>query len=843
MRRRHTHWMLRALLLLASLSFEALGHAEPQDSQRDPPAKTATTDMGNEQAPPDTVAATPAPERHAKVDLSFAEDGQNVMGVQLLNNLWSDQVSIWSSPRTLRWEDGTWLFPIAAASGGFFATDRATAKAVTTGFGDFHRYRSFSNYGLASLASAAGGLYVWGKISHNDRQTETGFLAAEAAVDSFAVNNVLAYSFGRERPYLNQGRGHFFAGGTSFPSDHSALAWSIASVFAHEYPGPLTQLAAYGMATAVSASRVMGNEHFPSDVVVSGVLGWLIGREVYRLHHDPELGGNAIGRLAGGEDEVRDRRDMGSPFVPLDHWVYPVFERLAALGYIHTEILGLKPWTRIECARLTQEAEESEESQSSSHPETAALVTRLREEFTYELNLLGGGRNLTASLESVYTRAVSISGPALTDSYHFGQTISYDFGRPFERGTNGQSGGSFSASAGPLVLYVRAEYQHAPSAPAPTEAMLEAIALHDGVPMAEVPAGHVPQTNRFELLDAYVGVNLHNFELVLGRQSLSWAPGPEGSMLLSNNIEPINMVRFVNPEPFRLPGVLARFGSVRIDQFFGRLGGHPYVLRPFFYGNKINFKVSWLEIGLGRTVMIGGNGSGQPLTAHDLLYSFFGKVDPRFNSVPGHNTSEVDWTFSLPKIRHYVLFYGDAMASDDVFPFENPARNPWHPGIYVVRIPGVPKLDFHLEGVSTEQSGLIPSVAAAIGSGNFGEFNYWNQNYQDGYTNEGNLIGNTVGREGRSIQSWFTYWISPRDIVRLAYSHNTVSADFVPGGGAWQNYSLQSETYLRNGLYIKADLQFENISRYPMLFNGPERNFAAVLEIGFYPKEQSRTKN
>ena len=254
MRRRYMHWLLRSLLLLASLSFEALGHAEPQDSQRDPPASTATTDKGNEQAPPDAVAATPAPERHAKGDLSFTENGQNVMGVQLLNNLWSDQVSIWSSPRNLRWEDGTWLFPVAAATGGFFATDRATAKAVSTDFGNYNRYRSFSNYGLASLASAAGGLYVWGKITHNDRQAETGFLAAEAAADSFAVSSALQYSLGRERPYVNQGRGHFFAGGTSFPSDHSALAWSIASVFAHEYPGPLTQLVAYGMATAVSAS-------------------------------------------------------------------------------------------------------------------------------------------------------------------------------------------------------------------------------------------------------------------------------------------------------------------------------------------------------------------------------------------------------------------------------------------------------------------------------------------------------------------------------------------------------------------------------------------------------------
>jgi membrane-associated phospholipid phosphatase len=843
MRRRHKRWLLRSFLLLASLGFGALGHAEPQDSQRDPPTSAAGTEEKNEQAAADALPTTPAAELQAQDGSSFAENGQDETGVSLLRNLLSDQQAIWTSPSHLRWGDGTWLFPIAAATGGFFASDRSAARAVTTDFSKFNRYTSFSNYGLASLAGAGGGLYVWGKISHNDQQTETGFLATEAAADSFAMSSVLEYSLGRERPYMDQGRGEFFGGGTSFPSDHSAVAWSIASVFAHEYPGALTQLAAYGMATAVSASRVMGEKHFPSDVVVGGVLGWLIGREVYRSHHDPELGGSAVGRLSGEEDGDRDRQNMGSPFVPLDSWVYPVFERLGALGYINTEILGLKPWTRIECARLTQEADESVESQMAGHPEAAALLTRLQEEFAYEITLLGGGRNLTANLDSVYTRAVSISGPALTDSYHFGQTISYDFGRPFERGTNGQAGGSFSAAAGPLVLYVRAEYQHAPSAPAPTEAMLDAIALHDAVPTAAVPAGPVLPINRLELLDAYIGVNVHNWELVLGRQSLSWTPGPDGSMLLSNNIEPINMARLVNPEPFHLPGLLGRFGSVRIDQFFGRLGGHPYVQRPFFYGEKINFKVSWLEIGFGRTVMIGGNGSGNPLTAHDFIYSFFGKVDPQLGSVPGHNTTELDWTFSLPKIRKYVLFYGDATASDDILPVENPARNPWHPGIYVVRIPGIPKLDFHLEGVSTEQSGLIPEVAAVVGSGNFGEFNYWNMSYRDGYTNEGNLIGNTVGREGRSIQGWFTYWISPRDIVRLAYSHNTVSADFVPGGGAWQNYSLQSETYLRGGFYIKADLQYENISWYPILFSGPERNFVAVLEIGFYPKEQSRAKN
>jgi len=100
------------------------------------------------------------------------------------------------------------------------------------------------------------------------------------------------------------------------------------------------------------------------------------------------------------------------------------------------------------------------------------------------------------------------------------------------------------------------------------------------------------------------------------------------------------------------------------------------------------------------------------------------------------------------------------------------------------------------------------------------------------------LIGNTVGRDGRAIQGWLTYWISPRNTVQFIYKHNTVSSDFVPGGGAWQDYGLSNEMYLQNGFYLKSELQCENISRYPMLFRGPQRNFTAVLEVGFSPNRK-----
>ena len=769
----------------------------------------------------------------------------STLGLTLLKNIALDQKAIWTSPAHLRWADGTWLFPLAAATAGFLASDRAVPPALSTNPNNLNRYVKISDYGVYAMGGAAGGLFLWGKLSHDDHQRETGILAGEALVDSIAMGTALKYAFGRERPYQGQGRGNWFDGGDSFPSDHSAAVWSMASVIAHEYPGPLTQISVYGLATAVSASRVLGKQHFPSDVVVGAAMGWLIGQQVYRRHHDPELGGSDSGSFPGMEEgeNRRNRQSMGSTFVPLDSWTYAAFERLEALKYISTAIMGLKPWTRIECARLTQEAGEGLQQQQIMSEEAARLQMSLAREFDYEVGLLEGGKNLTAHVESLYTRAVSISGPPLTDGFHFGQTVAYDFGRPFERGTNGQAGGSFSADAGPLAVYVRAEYQHAPSAPAPSAAVVNFISKADGtdqvggqpIPISEIAIGPVSGVNRLQLLDAYAAVNMNNWQLVLGRQSLSWAPGSD-SMMWNDNVEPVDMARLVNPEPFHLPGLLGMIGAIRIDQFFGRLDGHPYVPRPFVYGQKINIKpFSFLEIGFGRRTVIGGTG-GNALTGRTFIESFFGRSDPRLGSVPGDTESEIDWTFHVPNVSNYIVLYGDAYAEDDILPIENPARNPWHPGIYVTRIPGISRLDFHMEGVSTEQAGLISQA----GGGNHGIFNYWNMNYPDGNTASGNLLGNTVGRDGRSIQSWFTYWISPRDTFQFIYRHNTVSSDFVPGGGAWQDYALRSEMHFGGGSYVKAEVQYENISRYPLLFNGRQDNVTAILEVGFVPGERAR---
>jgi len=778
-------------------------------------------------SPSQQIATAPPPAQESDIS-------QTHMGISLLRNVALDQKAIWTSPMHLRWADGTWLFPLATVTAAFFATDRSVIHSLSSDPRTVDRYVSFSDGGVAALVGASGGLYLWGKVSHDDHQKETGLLAGEAVIDSVIVSSGLEYSLGREGPSQQSSRAAFFDGGDSFPSNHAAVAWSAASVIAHEYPGLGTKLLVYGLATAVSVSRVEGEQHFPSDVVVGSALGWLVGRQVYRAHHDPYIAGGAVENLpgTGGREQERDRHNMGSPSVPLDSWVYPAIERLAGLGYVQTAIMGLKPWTRMECARLTDEAGENLEQEKTLQHDASELQARLQEEFSYEIGLLGGGHNLRANLESVYGRMVSISGPPLTDSFHFGQTISDDFGRPFSRGTNGQIGGSASAVAGPLAVYVRAEYQHAPPTPGRSEGVRAIIANSDLLPLSEVSTDAIGTINRFQLLDAYAAVNLNNVEIAVGKQSLDWTPETEGSLLWSDNIEPINMIRLVTPEPFSLPGPLRHIGPVRVDQFWGQLEGHTIVPGPFVYGQKINFKpFAIFELGLGRTVTMGGQG-GDPLTSGNFVRSFIGIDDPRTGSVPGDSHSEMDWTFNVPKIRHYIVLYGDAYADDDILPIENPARNPWRPGIFLTRLPGLPKIAFHVQGVSTEAPGI------AHADRNNGQLNYWNATYREGYTSDGFLIGDSVGRDGKTMQYWFTYSHSPRTTVELIFRSNSVASDFIPGGGDWQDYALKYETYRRSGLYLKSELQYENISYYPALFATAQRNITAIVELGFSPGEK-----
>ena len=251
--------------------------------------------------------------------LEPGEDPENRIGAPLIRHFAQDQQRFWLVPVHLQAKDLRWIVPGVGGLSALIASDYWIAQQVPNKPSQLKQSLNFSNYAAYSMAAAAGGAFVWGHVTKNEHLRETGFLSGEAAANALAVAQVFKFATQRPRPLMNDGKGTFFQGGNSFPSDHSALAWSVASVVAHEYPGPLTKFLAYGMASAVTVTRITSKQHFASDAVVGSLLGWYFGREVYRAHHDPRVGGGAWSDLWQSSAEPGTRPpSKGSPYVPID---------------------------------------------------------------------------------------------------------------------------------------------------------------------------------------------------------------------------------------------------------------------------------------------------------------------------------------------------------------------------------------------------------------------------------------------------------------------------------------------------------------------------------------------
>jgi hypothetical protein len=205
-------------------------------------------------------------------------------------NFLHDQEMIWTSPAHLRAHDLEWLMPLAAAAGTAFATDTHTMTQVVSQNSSFNNASvNTSDVLVGSLIAVPVGIYGFGLKTKDTHAREAGYLSGESMVDALTVGEVLKLVSLRERPNVDGARGHFYqtsAGiDSSFPSEHSIIAWSAASSLAAEYPTLWKQIALYSAATGVSLTRVMGQQHFPSDVLVGSSLGWLIGHEVVARHH------------------------------------------------------------------------------------------------------------------------------------------------------------------------------------------------------------------------------------------------------------------------------------------------------------------------------------------------------------------------------------------------------------------------------------------------------------------------------------------------------------------------------------------------------------------------------
>jgi hypothetical protein len=799
-----------------------------------------------------------------------------------------DQKVIWTSPLHLKPADGLWLLPLAAVTGTMIGSDQHTMNdLIHINANDQHHFTTISNASVGTLGALPAGMYLWSLTHYAPQAKETGLLSAEALVDSLAVSEAIQLITLRDRPNVNNAKGSFFSSNPldgSFPSNHAVAAWAMASVIGDEYKGWLTRTAVYGLATTVSVSRVLAEQHFPSDVLVGSAAGWLIGHYVYRAHHNfnlnpfdtqplprdfgaprpppppatpnsappvtpqtvTNISSTSVGQtipIAQREPskplpEDTDPDTIGSTNVPMDSWIYPALERLAAMGFIPGQSTAIRPWTRQECRRQLRLAEELAGRKDAYSPSLLTQAHLLMTDLQIELETPQYHASL--SLESAYARYGTIAGPALADSFHFGQTWWNDFGRPLGRGSSAIAGFSFRAHDGRFFFYDRQELQHSPGNPAETPARNQLINTLDQIqPDSDPHIRPVPASAAFNhqgALELYGGIAFAGNSVSMGKQELYWGPTTMGPLAFSSNAEPTYNLRFVSTRPHPLPFVPS-FGTYRFDIVLGKLSGHNYPERPWYNGQKADFNFGDnLEISFTRWSIFWG--VDHPITFHTFKQNVFS-----FNSTgggagggggssgygdrddPGDRKSNFDFTYRLPFLSRLVTLYADAYSDDDPSPIAAPRRAVWNPGIYFARLPFLPQMDLRVEAVSSE------GLSVDFGGQHF----FINNQYLDGNTNKGFMLGNAVGRDGRAIEGITSYWLSARTRVQAGYRQNKGGTLFLPGGATITDGFVNG--YFAINRHWEADI-FTQYERFliPSYISGSQHNTSAWLQLTWNPE-------
>jgi membrane-associated phospholipid phosphatase len=165
-------------------------------------------------------------------------------------------------------------------------------------------------YGGATFSLLVTGQPLWGSRDRNPQHRLMAFI--EAMGWTLLVTGVVKHTVGRRRPYTEEANAHpelrkrGSEDNLSFFSGHSSSSFAVGAFLAKDTSrylrrwtladsAPATRwllgtlapyTLGYGIPALVALSRVVDQQHWPSDVVIGGLTGVLISELVYTTHFD-----------------------------------------------------------------------------------------------------------------------------------------------------------------------------------------------------------------------------------------------------------------------------------------------------------------------------------------------------------------------------------------------------------------------------------------------------------------------------------------------------------------------------------------------------------------------------
>ncbi|MFH1848161.1 MAG: capsule assembly Wzi family protein [Candidatus Omnitrophota bacterium] len=247
--------------------------------------------------------------------------------------------------------------------------------------------------------------------------------------------------------------------------------------------------------------------------------------------------------------------------------------------------------------------------------------------------------------------------------------------------------------------------------------------------------------NEIFLDEAAAKLAVSNVELSVEKSGMWWGPGAHGAMLMSNNAEPLSVVRLRSITPFQLPWELKHMGSFGLNFFVGRLEKDRRVPRPDIAGLRIGYSpLPYLSLGASRVAVMGGDNRANPRSG-DYWKIFMAKAKDEFTTGEEKRTdtdqlAAMDMKFAIPFGPDNFIATGmeayTEWAGEDRFSFWENESPGLLMGLFLTNLFRDEGTDFRVEYAKNKPAWYNHGIFNAAGTGT-------------AYTYKGDVIGHHMG--------------------------------------------------------------------------------------------------
>jgi hypothetical protein len=490
----------------------------------------------------------------------------------------------------------------------------------------------------------------------------------------------------------------------------------------------------------------------------------------------------------------------GSVNVPLNSSLYGDIETLSARGLIEGDLSSTKPFTRAEAGRLLVEAiEQSEKKEISAS--SAGLLDRMSKDYEEEISEAGA----PGSSPETYLKPVdefSISYNFLDGPYSIFNKEGIDYYDGHNAMAQFQSRGRlwnvFSFYIQPMLLYN------------------ERLNNVDGNDDTQV-----------RLHKGYIKFTVDDFEIAVGRDSLWWGPGYHGSLLMSNNAKPFDMIKISNPRATLLPWIFSYLGPFRFNLLFSRLDDDEHKItdkstgddlsKPYLYGLRFDFKPHpFVEVGFSHLVLFGGE--GRDISFADFFRITYGNKNRDGTELDSNQEVAVDLALTIPNVSRLIpladsiKLYGEWGAEDTGTP---PDRRAYLAGFALNDV-------FLMKGMKlkAEYADLSPGSVPAC----------WYSHGSYPMTYKGRVFGHHAGTDSDDL------FIELSQVFENGFSYK-ISFDKEKSGISRSNtqekyqYSLETGYNIAEWSDLAISYSYEEIDNYENKKDNEQKNHLIGIEL------------